>query len=81
MARLLSQQDDFANQTLEELIRKAGHECIFLPKFHCELNPIEQCWGYAKRKYQILPPSPTEADLEKNVVQVLDNVDVITMQR
>lgn len=26
---------------LETLIKKAGHECIFLPKFHCELNPIE----------------------------------------
>ena len=43
MARLLSQQDDFRNQIsmLEQLIRDAGHECIFLPKFHCELNPIE----------------------------------------
>ena len=26
---------------LEELIRGHGHECIFLPKFHCKLNPIE----------------------------------------
>jgi len=26
---------------LETLIKEAGHECIFLPKFHCELNPIE----------------------------------------
>ena len=43
MARLLSQQDDFKNQPsmLETLIRGAGHEFIFLPKFHCELNPIE----------------------------------------
>jgi hypothetical protein len=43
MARLLSQQDDFRCQIsmLEKLIQDAGHECIFLPKFHCELNPIE----------------------------------------
>src|ERR1700678_2013844 len=43
MARLLSKQDDFANQisVLETVIREAGHECIFLPKFHCELDPIE----------------------------------------
>lgn len=43
MARLLSRQEDFANQSsmLKTLIKKAGHECIFLPKFHCELNPIE----------------------------------------
>jgi len=43
MAHILSKQDDFANQisVLETVIREAGHECIFLPKFHCELNPIE----------------------------------------
>ena len=43
MAHLLSRQEDFADQPsmLESLIREAGHECIFLPKFHCELNPIE----------------------------------------
>jgi len=43
MARLLSQQADFRDQPsmLETLIKAAGHECIFLPKFHCELNPIE----------------------------------------
>jgi hypothetical protein len=43
MARLLSQQDDFQNQVsmLETLIKAAGHEIVFLPKFHCELNPIE----------------------------------------
>lgn len=43
MARLLSNQDDFMNQVsvLETLIKDAGHECIFLSKFHCELNPIE----------------------------------------
>ena len=43
MGRLLSKQEDFINQEslLETHIKKAGHECIFLPKFHCELNPIE----------------------------------------
>ena len=48
MARLLSQQDDFCNQMsmLEQLIWDAGHECLFLPKFHCELNPIEMVWMF-----------------------------------
>ena len=43
MARILSKQDDFSNQisVLETVIREAGHECIFLPKFHCKLSPIE----------------------------------------
>lgn len=43
MARLLSQQDDFVNQEsmIASLIKREGHLVIFLPKFHCELNPIE----------------------------------------
>jgi len=43
MACLLSQQYNFQNQPsiLETLITEKGNECIFLPKFHCELNPIE----------------------------------------
>ncbi|EDR02992.1 uncharacterized protein LACBIDRAFT_307799 [Laccaria bicolor S238N-H82] len=43
MAHLLSKQEDFANHisVLETVIWEASHECIFLPKFHCELNPIE----------------------------------------
>ena len=43
MARILSKQEDFTNQIsmLETVLREAGHLCIFLPKFHCELNPIE----------------------------------------
>ncbi|KIJ99515.1 hypothetical protein K443DRAFT_8330 [Laccaria amethystina LaAM-08-1] len=50
----LSKQEDFTNQisVLKTVIREAGHECIFLPKFHCELNPIEMYWGWAKYRYR-----------------------------
>jgi hypothetical protein len=43
MAQLLSKQDDFLLQKslLKERIEACGHICVFLPKFHCELNPIE----------------------------------------
>jgi hypothetical protein len=53
MARLLSQQDDFMNQPsmLETLITSAGHKSVFLPKFHCELNPIEMVSSLANTLY------------------------------
>ena len=51
MACLLSHQGNFVNQIsmLEELISKAGHLCLFLPKFHCDLNPIKMvCLSYSQ---------------------------------
>ena len=48
MAHLLSQQEDFRSQVslLEQTITTQGHLCMFLPKFHCELNPIEMVHVY-----------------------------------
>ena len=56
MARLLSKQEDFRNQIsmLETVIREAGHECIFLPKFHCELNPIEMVGSSYLLRYSLI---------------------------
>jgi len=34
---------------LEHFLHDRGRICIMLPKFHCELNPIERCWGQATR--------------------------------
>ena len=30
-------------------IEAACHSCIFLPKFHCELIPVEFFWGMVKK--------------------------------
>jgi hypothetical protein len=48
--RLLFTQPDFESQRsqLQELIEERGHICDFYPKYHCELNFIEQYWGAAK---------------------------------
>jgi hypothetical protein len=47
----LASQPDFRSQKsiLEDTIVAGGHMCIFFPKYHCELNPIESFWGAAKR--------------------------------
>ena len=36
---------------VQEVIKTAGHMCIFLPKFHCEINFIEFFWGSVKRHH------------------------------
>lgn len=48
---LFELQLDFREQLslLQEVIGEAGHICIFLLKFYCELNFIEYFWGVIKR--------------------------------
>jgi hypothetical protein len=43
LARILSTHKDFFEQksAIRMLIEERGHKCVFPPKFHCELNPIE----------------------------------------
>jgi len=47
---VLSHQADFLAEKphLQTVIEAAGHKCHFLPKFHCEFNPIEMHWGWVK---------------------------------
>ena len=50
MRTVLSFHDDFQNEKtlVEQFVIERGHQCLFLPKFHCELNAIERFWGQAK---------------------------------
>jgi len=97
MARLLSKQDDFCKQEslLEQKIKARGHHCMFLPKFHCELNPIEmvysfiyshtlanywiQYWGWCKQQYRDVPKD--RLDVAKRVArECLDKCPVEVIQ-
>ena len=42
---------DFSSQKtiLEEVVHSRGHICLFFPKYHCEINPIERNWSHGKR--------------------------------
>jgi hypothetical protein len=81
--RILYCQPDFqeVESILETLCRSCGFQVLFLPKFHCELNFIEQCWGHAKRRYRKYPVSSKEADLEVNLIHALDEVPLDSMRR
>lgn len=52
MWKVLLEQTDFLTEKplLQIVIEAAGHKCYFLPKFHCELNPIEMYWGWVKNR-------------------------------
>src|ERR1700678_3055978 len=66
---------------LEELITSRGHICHFYPKYHCELNFIEQYWGAAKFIYRSSPQTSAIDKVEKNVTACLDAVELIKIQR
>ena len=34
---------------IERFLRLNGHICVFLPKFHPQINPIERVWEQLKR--------------------------------
>ncbi len=56
MRIVLAHHEDFRKEKslVEHFLTARGHQVFFIPKFHCELNPIERVWGQAKvysRKY------------------------------
>ncbi|OAX32505.1 hypothetical protein K503DRAFT_852125 [Rhizopogon vinicolor AM-OR11-026] len=79
----LYNQPDFINvkSHLETVCEERGFRVIFLPKFHCELNFIEMCWGFAKRVYRQFKLSSKEDDLERNVIAACDSIPLQTMHK
>jgi transposase len=75
--RILELQSDFAEQKslVQETIKAAGHLCLFLPKFHCELNPIEYFWGMVK-KYLRNHCNYSFDGLKENLPKALDLVPI-----
>jgi hypothetical protein len=82
LARILSNHQDFYEQksAIETLIKGRGHKYVFLPKFHCELNPIEMYWGYSKARYRQVKKTSFD-HAKKEVVIALDACTVDTLRR
>ena len=79
---LLQSQPDFQEQKsrVQEIIEEAGHLCIFLPKYHCELNFIEYFWAAIKR-YLREHCDYTFSTLKENMPKALASVDVQLIQK
>ena len=65
---------------LETAILEAGHEVIFYPKLHCELNYIEYYRG-ALKKYKREHCPYSFAELEGTVLEAMDSVSLKTIRR
>ena len=74
----LFNQPNFAavKSTLEMRCQERGCPALFLPKFHPELNPIEQCWCYVKLMYHGFPLSPKEVVMHSHVTDVLGAISL-----
>ncbi|KAI0266630.1 hypothetical protein BGY98DRAFT_1069572 [Russula aff. rugulosa BPL654] len=81
--RILFLQPDFISQKsqLQELVESRGHLCDFYPKYHCELNFIEQYWGAAKLRFRMAGRAATINEMEKKVIKCLEDVPLLHIRR
>lgn len=81
MREILGQHSDFKNEKsrVERILSTHGHILYMLPKYHCELNPIERVWAQSKRytkaycKYNI-------QSLRNMIIPALDTVSLQNIQ-
>ena len=80
--RILELQPDFKGQKslVQEVIEAAGHLCIILPNFHCELNFIEYFWGAVKRWLRE-HCDYTFVTLKANMPKALASVDTLVIRK
>lgn len=48
-----------------EIAREHGHELLYLPAYHPELNPVEAIWMVVKQHLRLHPPSTMSQLIEK----------------
>ena len=79
---ILDAQSDFQEQEcrIARIVKEAGHLCLFLPKYHCELNIIEFFWGITKR-YVRENCSFKFEDLENRVYEGMALTSKLTMRK
>ena len=82
MRLVLRSHADFKNEktAVESLVQEKGQRAIYLPKFHCELNPIERVWGEAKR-FTRSHCDYSFAGLERTIVPALESVRLDTIRK
>lgn len=72
---VLGECKDFKEEKsiLEDWVGKKNHTFLFLPRFYCELNPIELTWCWLKQKLRADPPQKLKS-MRKSVDNLLANI-------
>ena len=65
---------------LESLLATNGYRGFFIPKFHCELNPIERVWAPSK-KYSRAHCDYSFKGLEGTIIPALDSVTLDSIKK
>jgi hypothetical protein len=81
-ARILHNQQDFEKQrsALKNPVVAREHLVVFLPKFHCECNPIEMYWGYSKCLYMVVKKGIL-GQADKEAVKALEGIGLDRIKR
>lgn len=83
MRAVLGSHPDFKNErnrVKRFLIEEKQHIAYLLPKYHCELNPIERVWAQSK-KYTRAYCNYSIVSLRKNVPRALDSVPLESIKK
>ena len=82
MREILRAHPDFKNEKsrIEHFLEEKRHIAYLLPKYHCELNPIERVWAQSK-KYTKAYCNYSIVSLRKNIVPALESVSLESIQK
>lgn len=82
MREILSFHPDFQSEKsrIERYLQGKGHIVYLLPKYHCELNPIERVWAQSKR-YTKAYCNYSIISLRKTIGPGLDSVSSESIQK
>ena len=82
MRQALQSMNDFKYEKtkVENLLLDSGYKAYFIPKFHCELNPIERVWAQSK-KYSRANCDYSFKGLENIVEPALESVSLDSIRK
>lgn len=82
MREVLGSHPDFKNEKsrVERFLMDKQHIVYLLPKFHCELNPIERVWAQSK-KYTKAYCNYSIVSLCKNIIPALESVPLESIKK